>query len=145
VTRKLACAVLALSCFTACDGDVQHDAEGIWLLTKFDGIEVERGLTTTGTPWVEIAEVFEGNTGCNDFSAAAQDGAAPYRIEKDMLYPAEVFLNLVGCEPNDAEVALERVFGPEGIEITIQGDQMTWRGNGTRLEFIRAEERPPGS
>jgi hypothetical protein len=37
------------------------------------------------------------------------------------------------------------VYGPEGIEITIQGDQMTWRGNGTRLEFIRAEERPPGS
>jgi hypothetical protein len=145
MTRKLACAVLALSCFAACGGDVQDEVRGIWLLTAFDGNEVELGLTTTGTPWVEIDEVFEGDTGCNDFSAAPQTGAPPYRIEGDMLYTAEVFQDLAGCEPNGAEMAFGRVFGPDGIGITIQGDQMTWRGHGTRLEFIRAEARPPGS
>ena len=90
-TRKLACAVLALSCFTACVSDVQNEAEGTWLLTAFDGIEAERGLTTTGTPWVEIAEVFEGNTGCNDLSAAPQDGAAPVSNREGHALSPEVF------------------------------------------------------
>ena len=143
VNRKLSCVVLAFSCLTACAGDVQNEARGIWVLAAFGGIEVERGVTTTGTPWVEIAEVFECNTGCNNFSAAPQDGAPAYRVDGDMLYPAEVYQDMVGCEPNDAEAAFGRVLGPDGLEVTIQGDQMTWHGNETRLEFIRAGERPP--
>ena len=145
VIRKLLCVVLAFSCVTACSGGSETEIRGIWVLTAFDGIEVELGANTTGSPWVEISDVFEGNTGCNGFSAAPQDNAPAYVIDDDILYPAEVFQNLMGCEPNDAEEAFGSVFGPDGIEVVIQEDQMTWHGNGTRLEFSRAQERPPES
>ena len=145
VKRKLLCVALAISCVTACSGGSETEIRGIWVLTAFDGIEVEPGVNTTGSPWVEISDVLEGNTGCNSFSAAPQDNAPAYVIEDDILYPAEVFQNLMGCEPNDTEEAFASVFGADGIEVTIQEDQMTWHGNGTRLEFIRTDERPQGS
>jgi hypothetical protein len=109
-------------------------------LTAFDGIEVEYGVTNSVTPWVEIAEIFEGNTGCNDFSAAPQSGAPAYRFDGNVLYPTEVFQNLAGCDPDDTEEAFGRVFAVDKVE----GDQMTWTGNETLLEFVRTEERPPG-
>ena len=48
VNRKLFLCRPGVSCLTARAGDGQK-------LAAFDGIEVERGITTTGTPWVEIA------------------------------------------------------------------------------------------
>jgi hypothetical protein len=145
VICKLLCVALVISCVTGCSGGSESEIRGIWVLTAFDGIEVEPGVNTTGSPWVEISDVLEGNTGCNSFSAAPQGNAPAYVIDGDILYPAEVFQSLMGCEPNDAEEAFGSVFGPDGIEVTMQKDQMMWHGNGTRLEFIRADERPPGS
>ena len=145
VIRKLLGVAMAISCVTACSGGSETEIRGIWVLTSFDGIEVEPGVNTTGSPWVEISDVLEGNTGCNSFSAAPQDNAAAYVIDEGMLYPAEIFQNLMGCEPNHAEEAFSSVFGSDGIEVTILEDHMTWHGNGVRLEFIRTEERPPRS
>jgi hypothetical protein len=142
VKRKLFCLALAMSCVTACSGGPESEIRGIWVLTAFDGIEVELGVNTTGPPWVELSDGLEGNTGCNTFSAVPQDNAPAYVIDGDIMYPAEVFQNLMGCEPNDAEEAFGSVFGPDGIEVEIQGEQMTWHGNGTVLEFIRADDRP---
>jgi hypothetical protein len=85
------------------------------------------------------------NLGCNYFAAAPQDGAPAYEIDGDRLRPAEVFANMVGCEPSDAEEAFGSVFGPDGIEVDMDGDNMTWKGNGTTLEFVRTDARPPGS
>lgn len=129
----------------ACTADATTDVHGVWLLESFDGVVVEPGVNTPRTPWMEIGESIDGNLGCNYFAAAPQDGAPAFKIEGDQLRPAEVFAHLVGCEPSEAEEAFRSVFGSDAIEMDIDGDHMTWKGNGTALEFVRTDARPPGS
>jgi heat shock protein HslJ len=148
-SRLVLLLALAIALATGCSSS-DESIEGLWVLESFevDGVEtqVERGVNTVSTPWIEIGDQLTGDFGCNDFHQWDE----AYTFAGGVLTPGEVISTAAGCDVPERPHAMdtENAFSgilrhePPGIGVEFIDDQMIWFAGDIRLTFTAVEELP---
>lgn len=144
-----------------------HSIAGVWLLESYGegpGIVLVEPESSSGAPWIQFHETFAGSretfaaadaqgtagtftgdTGCNKINHGFDVG---YEFSTGFLVLEEAIVEAGGCNSPVEEVMLTMLWKtPDGIEVVIGGDAMTWHGSNLHgltppLTFRRAGAPP---
>jgi heat shock protein HslJ len=116
------------------------EIEGVWLLESYD---LGDGIVHPATgPWIEIGPTsVMGDAGCNDFGTAE----GTLSLVDGVLDPGDGYITASECL--NGGMTLEHVFTgvmghPDGVRVSLSGDNMNWTAGDTTLVFSGSDSPP---